>query len=336
MKNKRALWTGLALLVVITAVVAIVTVVSRPNDPTTTTLRLRWLHQAQFAGIYVADKDGLFKEEGLSVTINPGGPGISFMQLVGSGSEAFGICGAAQVIEARDKGVPVVALAVIYQGNPNIFFAKTSSGIRSVKDWPGKTVAYQQGYDIEYVYRAMVENAGVDESAIKTYPAKFDMGPFFRDEVDVWAGYRINQPLAAEEKGFEITRFFPEDYGVKMAGDCLFTTEQMVREHPELCQKMVNAVLTGWRRSLQNKPHAVDLVLEFNPAGDRTHETNMLNEVEKLVYPGGQQMPLGTMTREQWQQMIDMWTKYGGITKNIAPEDCFAPQFVEAYHAHGN
>jgi NitT/TauT family transport system substrate-binding protein len=38
------------------------------------TLQLKWVAQAQFAGYYVAKDRGFYREAGLDVTINPGGP----------------------------------------------------------------------------------------------------------------------------------------------------------------------------------------------------------------------------------------------------------------------
>ena len=41
------------------------------------TVQLKWLPQAQFAGYYVAQAKGFYKEADLDVTIKPGGPDIA-------------------------------------------------------------------------------------------------------------------------------------------------------------------------------------------------------------------------------------------------------------------
>ena len=40
-------------------------------------LQLRWHHQFQFAGYYMALEQGYYQQAGLKVTIVPGAPGIS-------------------------------------------------------------------------------------------------------------------------------------------------------------------------------------------------------------------------------------------------------------------
>ena len=310
---RKVVIVGIFLLLVVVGVMLFMpqkehTAVSQSKDKVS--LRLRWLTQSQFAGIYWAQEKGLFAKENLDVTVNPGGPGINFMQIVGSGAEDFGICSAPQIIEARAKNVPVVALAIVFQGNPIIFFAKEKSNIKTPRDWVGKTVAVYHGYEQENVYRALLEKSGIDLSLVHEYPAKFDMAPFFRDEVDVWSGYVINQPNIAEEKGFKITRIFPDDYGVHMSGDTLFTTEKIIRNNPDLVNRMVRAFLTGWHEALTHKDEAVQIVLNLDSKLNRTHETKMMEWVEKLTLPGNINNKIGWMTTEQWQNMIDLWKNF--------------------------
>ena len=54
------------------------------------TLQLQWVTQAQFAGYYVALEKGFYEDEGLDVTILPGGPDIAPPQvLAGGGADAM-------------------------------------------------------------------------------------------------------------------------------------------------------------------------------------------------------------------------------------------------------
>ena len=109
------------------------------------TVRLKWFHQAQFAGFYVANDKGLYKSAGLNVDIQPGGPDFPAIQMVAGGSEQFGVTGADQILIARSKGVPVVALAVIFRRNPFVLFSLAKSGIKTPADYVGKKVGVKIG-----------------------------------------------------------------------------------------------------------------------------------------------------------------------------------------------
>ncbi|MFX0140021.1 MAG: ABC transporter substrate-binding protein, partial [Candidatus Hodarchaeota archaeon] len=91
-------------------------------------VRLLWLHQAQFAGIYSAKNEGFYRDANLKVNIIPGGPGINPIRMVASGSENIGICLGPDIIMARIRDIPVRALAIIVKENPTCYFAKKESG----------------------------------------------------------------------------------------------------------------------------------------------------------------------------------------------------------------
>jgi NitT/TauT family transport system substrate-binding protein len=55
------------------------------RQPTELTLQLKWVAQAQFAGYFVALDKGFYEEEGLDVTIKPGGPDIAPEQVIAGG-----------------------------------------------------------------------------------------------------------------------------------------------------------------------------------------------------------------------------------------------------------
>ena len=53
-------------------------------------VQMKWVPQAQFAGYYVAQAKGYYKEAGLDVTIKPGGPDVSPVQVL-AGNQADAI-----------------------------------------------------------------------------------------------------------------------------------------------------------------------------------------------------------------------------------------------------
>src|ERR1700757_3270930 len=109
------------------------------------TLRLKWFHQAQFAGFYVAKEKDFYKSAGIDLDIQPGGPDFPAIQMVAGGNEQFGVTGADQILIARGKGVPVVAVAVIYKRTPFVLFSLAKSGIKSPADYVGRNVGVKLG-----------------------------------------------------------------------------------------------------------------------------------------------------------------------------------------------
>jgi len=202
-------------------------------------VRLKWLHQAQFAGYYTADQKGFYDNNGIDITLNPGGIDFPAIQMVAGGAEDFGVIGGDQILLAREKGVPVVAIAVIYRESPYVYFALKESGITEPKDLIGKNVGVIPGAHEELMFRAMMKGAGVDTSLLTEVNVRFDITPLLTGDLDAFPGYAINQPITAEEKGYPVNLLWPSDYGVNPYADTLFTTEDMIKNNPDLVKRFV-------------------------------------------------------------------------------------------------
>jgi ABC-type nitrate/sulfonate/bicarbonate transport system substrate-binding protein len=269
------------------------------------TVRLKWFNQAQFAGFYVAKDKGLYKSAGLDVNVQPGGPDFPAIQMVAGGSEQFGVTGADQILIARSKGVPVVALAVIYRRNPFVLFSLAKSGIKTPADYIGKKVGLKIGGNEELIYRAVLAKAGIDKSKLTEIPVKFDMTPLLTGDIDVWPGYLINEVLAAKEKGFDVNIVSPSDYGVDIYADTLFTTEKMLKEKPDVVRKFVAATLQGWNSAIAAPEEAAKITVKYGDKLTYDHELAMMKASVPLLKPDDK--PAGFMDAAGWasaQQLL--------------------------------
>jgi ABC-type nitrate/sulfonate/bicarbonate transport system substrate-binding protein len=302
---------------------------SRPGNDTS--VRIQWLDQAQFAGLYVANAKGYFQAQKLTVSIEPGGPDVSPVLLVASGSNDFGVSPATDIIQARSNGVPVVAIATIFQKNPVVFFAKQSKNIKTPKDFVGHTVGLKYGMEIEYYYRVMMKNAGVDTSQVKEVPIKVDMPRFFSDEVEVWSGYSLNEPLAAEERNIPVQEIFCGDWGVPAVGDTVFTTEKLVRDHPAKVTAFLRGAIQGWTYAIEHADEAVADTLKVNPNLDRDHQTRMFKATVDLIQAGS--VPVGSFDIPKWNRMYKMMLESGLLKTPVEIDRTYDNSFIEKIHA---
>ena len=156
-------------------------------------LQLKWLHQAQFAGYYVAEEKGYFAEEGLEVDIKPGGPDVDPEKLIAHGTDDFAQAGGVEsLLAARDIGLPVVAIGAVFQKIDVVFIAKRQSGITKLTDLSERTVStWYTG--VHLILRALLRESGLDPSKIVEVPQAESMMPFLHDEVAVAAATFFNQ-----------------------------------------------------------------------------------------------------------------------------------------------
>ncbi|KJU86934.1 NMT1/THI5-like domain-containing protein [Candidatus Magnetobacterium bavaricum] len=294
--------------------------------PQEISIRLKWLHQAQFAGFYYAKEANIYEKKGVNVTLRPGGVDYPAIQMVASGSDQFGVTGADQILIAREKGIPLVAVACIYHKSPFVLFSLKSSGITRIEDFKGRKVGVKLGGNEELTYRAMLQKSGIIASELTEIPVKFDMSPLLTKQVDVWPGYSINEPIIAEEKGFPVNLIWPEAYGIHLYADVLFTTEEMIRTHPDIVKAVVEATIEGWNNSFSNRDLAVAYTLRYGSELKKDHERRMLDASYPLIVTGNQ--PIGSMDMLVWKEMHQLLKKGGFIKKDVDISSAFRVDFI--------
>jgi NitT/TauT family transport system substrate-binding protein len=250
-------------------------------------IRLKWLHQAQFAGYYVARDKGFYKDEKLDVTINPGGPQIVAENLVASGADDFAHGGGLETaMTGREKGLPIVIIASLFQKTPFMLVAKPESGITKLEDFPGKKVSmWYTG--MQYIVRGMLRARGIDPARITEVPQPVTMAPFIRGEVDVASVTPYNELQSLYAAGHKnLVLFDPADYGIVIPRDPIVTSEKMIKERPEVVQRFLRATLRGWKYAVENQEETIDIVMKQNASLKRDHQEAMLREVTKLLIWG--------------------------------------------------
>src|SRR5436190_18111536 len=111
---------------------------ARAADPVV--LQLKWLPQSQFAGYYVAEAKGFYRQAGLMVTIKPGGPDIDPAAVLAKGDADVAVHWMPSALAAREQGMPLVNIAQIFQRSAMMLTCRRDSGVRRPADLKGKTL----------------------------------------------------------------------------------------------------------------------------------------------------------------------------------------------------
>src|ERR1700747_70138 len=82
---------------------------------TRVTLQADWYPQPEHGGFYTALAKGFYKDEGLDLAIQPGGPYVTVEKQVSAGAAQFGMGSSDKVMEAISGGEPLVAVAATMQ-----------------------------------------------------------------------------------------------------------------------------------------------------------------------------------------------------------------------------
>lgn len=252
------------------------------------TLRLKWLAQTQFAGFYLALQRGYYREAGIDLTINPGGPNLLTENLVATGADTFGLSGGTDsVFAARERNLPIQCVGIAHQQTPFVFVVRKDSPIRTLQDFRGKTITtWFTGAN--YVLLGMLAQAGLRQGDFTMQPQQVSVTPFVDGQIDVVTATRYNEfyTLMTRMGRDNLRVFVPDEFGITFPRDTLIVSEQTARDKPDMVKGFLRASIRGWREALADKKAGVDAVMAVAPTLNREHQEFMLEEAGKLMVAG--------------------------------------------------
>lgn len=304
--------------------------VKRPPDKVA--VQLHWVHQAQFAGFYMAQEKGYYAEENIKVTFIEGGPGIEAVEQVITKKADFGVEQAGRLIQSAGQGKSVTAFAVIYRRNPLAFVSLSGSGIERPVDFLGRTIAI--GLDGKLQLQAMMKRLGLDINDINLVPYSYDYTPFYNRKVDITIAYSIGGLIRIRQAGHQVNVIWPSDYDVRMYSDSLFTSHQMIAENPDLVARFLRATLRGWREAIEETKEAVAITLKYAKEADTDLQDLMMEASLPLIHTGEDH--IGWMQTEVLKEMHQMMLEQGIIAEPVELDRLFTMQFLEKIYGQQN
>lgn len=309
---------------------------STPNTPTSpaltkTSFQISWIHEYSGAGFYAAEINGHFKERGLEVTLEPGGfvdgRYIEPIDKVVSGESMFGLSSAAAILDARANGKPVVAIASILQRNPTAIIFLKSKKIEQPKDLIGKTVAVSDG-GASQLFNVMLTSQGISPSTVKIIPrTDFGVGSLFDGSADALIGWIINEGVAVSEGGGEPGFMLLSDYGIPDYPTLIFTTEDIIKNQPDLVEAFLHAIIDGWNDALSDPEQGIDGVLKYNSALDPKEQLSRLEAAIPLIHPA--RTKVGMMDQSTWQIISKVLYDAGVLKVEVDVNTAFTTVFLD-------
>lgn len=285
------------------------------TQPEKVSVRMKWFIAGTMTGWFAGREQGIFTRHGIDLTINPGGPDNSSVKLVAAGTDMFGVAGADEVLLARAKGIPIVAIGVLFKESPICFISKKSNGIQTPKDWAGKTVEVSYGSNAEVQYRALVAKYGVKK--IKEVPYTFNLAPFIEDKVDVSVAYKMDQAVTLQRKGIELSIITAKEHGVNPYGDVVITTEKTLQEHPDLVKNFMAAVIESSQWAIEHPKDAVASLVKNATELKADNESLVWQETIPFLTAEGGAGSIGLMRSDRWTDTMNQLVEFKALDKPV-------------------
>ena len=204
-----------------------------------------WVAQAEHGGFYQAVADGTYARYGLDVKIVPGGPNVNNrIQLIAGKLDFFMSANSLQSFDAVANNVPVIAVAAIFQKDPQVFLAHPSAKVTKLEDLKPLTLFVSKEGMPTY-FQWLKSEYGFSEDKVKPYTSNAQ--PFLADKNSAMQGYVTSEPFAVEKQAkFTPTVILLADYGFNAYSTLIETRIAYAEKKPDLVQRFVDASIIGW------------------------------------------------------------------------------------------
>ena len=281
-------------------------------------LTLQWVTQAQFAGYYAALEKGYYAEEGLDVTIQPGGPDINPIQLIATGDTDLAIQQFGAVLTARETGVDILSIGQTFERGGFRLLSFKDKGIDGAAKFKDKTVGLWGGFQPAFSATAGKYSLDLDKD-VKIFNQGFDMVAFLDGQIDLASAMTYNEyaQALAGAPGKDITVFDFNAEGTGTLEDTIATSKKWLDANPDAAVKFLRATAKGWIYCRDNAKDCVQLVLKNGTALPENFQTWQMNEVNKLLWPSTNGVL--NLTDGMFKSTADILLKYGVIKKAAEP-----------------
>ena len=257
------------------------------------TLQLKWVTQAQFAGYYVALDKGFYADEGLNVTIKPGGPDVAPAQVIAGGGADVVLDWMPSALASREKGLDLVNIAQPFKSSGMMLTCRKDAGISSPADFAGKTLGVWF-FGNEYPFLSWMSKLGLatdgSEGGVTVLKQGFNVDPILQGQAACVSTMTYNEYWQIIDAGLtpdDLVVFKYQDQGVATLEDGMYVLGENLQD-PAFKDKMVRFVrasMKGWKWAEENQKEAALIVLEHDETGAQTekHQIRMMGEIAKLT-----------------------------------------------------
>jgi NitT/TauT family transport system substrate-binding protein len=293
------------------------------------TVQLDWVAEPEHGGFYQAQARGFFRQEGLDVTIVPGGPNAFVMPKIATGQADIGQADSTNTLLQIAEGIPVIQIGAVFQDDPSGLLVHPASSVHRFEDLQGKTIIARP----EWAFLAFLKKKyGLDFNIV---PQNFSVAAFLGNKEAIQQGYYIAEPYHIVHAGGRMPRFLSTwDAGFR-AYAVLITSRKFAREHPAELRAFMRAYIRGWRDYLEGDPApAHEALKKANPSNtdDFMAFSRKMIIDEKLVTgrdPGNGPQQIGRLDPARFAQQIRQLEDLGILAKGkVTVEQAMTTEFL--------
>lgn len=222
-----------------------------------------WYPNAEYMGQVVALSKGYYTEEGLKMTLSPGGPNVVSPPLVANGQAQAASSSLDKIAGSYLNGLENLrVIGSAYQKAAACIVSLAETGIKTPQDMVGKRFGISQ-IDIP-VYDAFFKLVGVNPDDVEYVPSASDPAMLTAGEIDAISGTLSNVPVTLRLKGFDVNTIALGDYDYNPWSGTQFTSQEVLDdpEKLEMVKAYLRATVRGYQDAHDNPEEAAQIIVD--------------------------------------------------------------------------
>ena len=286
----------------------------------------QWTAQAQFAGYYVAEAKGFYREAGVTVKIeHPSAtqPAMSRLRKNECQATTLQLC---QAMEIVDEGIPLVNILQTSMNNAMVIVSSrgkdplTQKGAR-VGIWSvgfGQLAICMSIKDhLDYQWVRFAQNVNLFVSGALDAPLAMSYNEYYQL---MQAGIRMTDK--------NVYRFCEHGYNVQEDG--VYMTRDYYLSHPELARRFAEACRKGWEWAAEHPDETLDIVMNYvnrdRIATNRVLQRLMLQEVLRLQVDRESGKREFRLRQDMVRQACDLMLEHKMLSRKVTYEELIIEQ----------
>ena len=298
---------------------------AEPGAPEGATLVLDFQPNAVHAGIYAAQANGDFEDEGIDLEIREPSSTADGAKLLETGRADFAVMDINDFGIARERGLDLVAIAAIVQRPLASVIARDRDQIRTPADLAGRTVGVTGVPSDDAVLDTVLRSARIDPGEVDRVTIGFNaVAQLAAGKIDAATAFWNAEGVQLGELGIPTREFRVDEFGAPRYPELLLVA--VAGTHgDELAPRMIEALSDGYEVLARSPEDALRDLLDQAPGLDAD---SMGAQLEALTSSRAFARGGAAATAELDERSVGRWRTWAGsaaASRAPAPQAPAAP-----------
>ncbi len=293
---------------------------------------LNWVPGGDHAPYYYAKKQGWYAKEGIELNLEPGKGSALATQKVGAGANPVGLADMGGVLVAKGKGAPNVAVFNVYANSPQGLYWLKSSGIKGIKDFPGKKIGNPAADGARTMWPALAKANGIDPKSVTwvNIDANAKLSALKAKSIDVTTSFYNLHHVFKRELGEDMGFLAWRDIGLNPYGNSVIVNADYLKKNKPTVAKFVRVTQRAFAHCAKEPKPCVQALIDANGALSFDNELVNWELVEVLMSDKiSQTVALGWHDDARMQADYALVRDYVGIDKPFDVKTTYTNEFLD-------